>query len=140
MNIEEIVNSELRKVCDDIIVDGALKNIHFFYGDGKYEPGIYLYEEDGIYNYIEVGDRGGIAAKLKTESIEDVLYKLYSGITFNVAIKYAMVNKERNKDWRRVLFSKQLELLRGLGEIYYIRRCEEINIIIKESPYKDAYE
>ncbi len=137
MNIEKIVNSELRKVCDDIIVDSALKDIHFFYGDGRYEPGIYVYEEDGIYYYIEVGDRGGIAAELKTEKIEDLLYKLYSGITFNVAIKYAMVNKERNKDWRRVLFSKQLELLRELGEMYYIRRWEEINIILEESPYKD---
>ena len=137
MNIKEIVYEGLIKVMNDEDVDSILNNIHFVYGDGRYEPGNYVYDKDGTYYYIGVGDRGGVIEEIKSKNIEDVLYKIYSGITFNEATKYAMVNKEKNQDWRRILFSKQLEMLRGISEQYYYKRFDEIQNILKSSPYRD---
>lgn len=62
---------------------------------------------------------------------------MYSIITFNEAVKYAMVKREKDKDWRRTLFKRQLELLRFIGEIYYKRGNEEIETILLTSSYKD---
>lgn len=137
MNIEERVHNELEKVLDNEEVISALQNTHFFYGDGKYEPGSYVYEKNGIYHYVGVGDRGGIIEEIKSENMEDVLYKIYSGVTFNKATQYAMVNKKKNEDWRRLLFSKQLEILRCINEQYYNRRFDEIQNILISNPYRD---
>lgn len=137
MDIKHIVMEDLKKVIDESVISNTVNNIHFCYGNGGYEPGTYVYEKNGIYYYIGVGDRGGVDDEIKTSNIEDILYKIYSTITFNEAVKFAMVNREKDKDWRRILFKKQLELLRGIGEIYYKRRNEEIEIILLTSPYKD---
>lgn len=137
MDIKHIVIENLKKVMDESIIESTVNNIHFCYGDGGYEPGTYVYEKNGVYHYIGVGDRGGVDDEIKTSNIDDILYKIYSTITFNEAVKFAMMNREKDKDWRRVLFKKQLELLRGIGEIYYNRRSEEIETILLTSPYKD---
>ncbi|MDE7445007.1 MAG: hypothetical protein K2N15_04775, partial [Lachnospiraceae bacterium] len=137
MDIKNIVMEDLKKVIDESILDTTVNNLHFSYGDGAYEPGTYIYEKNDVYHYVGVGDRGGVDDEIKTSNIEDILYKIYSTITFNEATKFAMVNREKNRDWRRILFKKQLELLRCIGEIYYQKRKEEIATILLTSPYKD---
>lgn len=137
MDIQNLVIQDLKKILDETEIEKIIKNIHFYYGNGGYEPGIYVYEENEDYHYIVVGDRGGIDAEIKTSNIEIILYRLYSNITFNKATKFAMLNREKDKDWRRLIFSKQLELLRGISDVYYEKRAEEIRNILLTSPYKD---
>lgn len=137
MDIKQIITEDLKKVMDESIIENTVNNIHFCYGDGGYEPGIYVYEKNGVYYYVGVGDRGGVNDEIKTLNIDDILYKIYSTITFNEAVKFAMMNREKDKDWRRVLFKRQLELLKSLGDMYYNRRSEEIETILLTSPYKD---
>lgn len=137
MDIKHIVMEDLKKIVDESVIANKLNYIHFCYGNGDYEPGNYVYEKNGVYHYIGVGDRGGISNEMKSSNIEDILYKIYSTVTFNEAVKIAMVNREKDKDWRRSLFTKQLELLRCIGEIYYKRRKEEIEIVLLTSPYRD---
>lgn len=137
MDIKQIITEDLKKVMDESIIESTVNNIHFCYGDGGYDPGIYVYEKNGVYYYVGVGDRGGVDDEIKTLNIDDILYKIYSTITFNEAVKFAMMNREKDKDWRRVLFKRQLELLKSLGDMYYNRRSEEIETILLTSPYKD---
>lgn len=137
MDIKNIVMEDLKKVIDESVIESKVNNVHFGYGDGSYEPGAYVYEKHGVYYYVGVGDRGGVDDEIETSNIEDILYKIYSTITFNEAVKFAMINREKDKDWRRILFKKQLELLRCIGEIYYKKRKEEIETILLTSPYKD---
>lgn len=137
MDIKNIVMEDLKKIIDESIIDNTGNKLYFCYGDGDCEPGTYIYEKDSVYHYVSVGDRGGVDDEIEASNIEDILYKIYSAITFNEAVKFAMVNREKDKDWRRILFKKQLELLRCIGEIYYQKRKEELEIIILSSPYKD---
>lgn len=137
MDIKNIVMEDLKKIIDESIIDNIGNKLYFCYGDGDYEPGTYIYEKDSVYHYVSVGDRGGIDDEIEASNIEDILYKIYSAITFNEAVKFAMVNREKDRDWRRILFKKQLELLRCIGEIYYQKRKEELEIILLASPYKD---
>ena len=48
-----------------------------------------------------------------------------------------MINREKGKDWRRILFAKQLEMLRIIGNRFYIKRSNEIQEILKSNPYND---
>lgn len=137
MDIKNIIIDDLKKIMDESMIENTVNKMYFCYGNGDYEPGTYIYEKNGIYHYIGVGDRGGIDNEIKTSNINDILYKIYSTITFNEAVKFAMTNREKDKDWRRILFKKQLELLRCIGEIYYEKRNKEIETILSTSPYKD---
>lgn len=137
MFLKQIVQSDLSKIFDEEKISSILKQIHFCYGDGGYEPGEYVYEENEKYYYIGVGDRGGVEDRVESENAEEVLYKIYSGITFSEATQYAMHNLEKGKDWRRNLFSTQLDMLKRIGDIFYLKRMNEIQTILRESPYND---
>ena len=125
MNIQQIVLNDLNKIFDEEIIGNNLKNIRFDYGDGGYEPGNYVYEDNGI----EISK--------ESKNVDEVLYEIYRDITFKEATKYAMINREKGKDWRRILFAKQLEMLRIIGNRFYIKRSNEIQEILKSNPYND---
>ena len=114
MNIQQTVLNDLNKILDGKNIEDILNNICFGYGDGQYEPGNYVYEENGLYYYVGVGDRGGIEKKIESKNVDDVLYEIYKGITFSEAMKYSMIHRENGKDFRRILFARQLEILRKL--------------------------
>lgn len=137
MFFKQIVQSDLGKIFDEEELSYILGKIHFGYGDGGYEPGEYIYEENERFYYIEVGDRGGIEERVESPNAEEVLYKIYSGITFREATKEAMKHMEQGKDWRRKLFSFQLDMLKRIGGVFYLKRMQEINTILEESPYND---
>lgn len=137
MNIQQIVLNDLNKIFDEEVIGNNLKNIRFDYGDGGYEPGNYVYEDNGLYHYVGVGDRGGIEISKESKNVDEVLYEIYRDITFKEATKYAMINREKGKDWRRILFAKQLEMLRIIGNRFYIKRSNEIQEILKSNPYND---
>lgn len=135
MDIRCKVIDDLRKVMDENSIDMLMHNYHFSYGNGFYEPGIYIYEEKKKYYYIDIGDRGGVENEIESSDPEDILYRIYSTVTFNEAVRFASLKKEKNTDWRKDLFKKQLELLMGIGEKYYKRRKKEIEVILSKSPY-----
>ena len=137
MNIQKIVLNDLNKILDEEIIRNNLKNIHFDYGEGGYEPGNYVYEDNGLYHYVGVGDRGDIEISKESKNVDEVLYEIYSDITFKEATKYAMINRKKGKDWRRILFAKQLEMLRIIGNRFYIKRSNAIQEILKSNPYND---
>lgn len=139
MFIKQIVQSDLGKIFDEEKLIYILGQIHFCYGDGGYEPGEYIYEENENFYYIEVGDRGGIEERVESPNVEDVVYKIYCGITFREATKEAIQHMEKGKDWRRKLFSIQLDMLKRIGEVFYLKRMQEINTILEKSPYNDEF-
>jgi len=135
MDIRCKVIDDLRKVMDENSIDMLMHNYHFSYGNGFYEPGIYIYEEKEKYYYIDIGDRGGVENEIESSDSEDILYRIYSTVTFNEAVRSASSKKEKNTDWRKDLFEKQLELLIGIGEKYYKRRKKEIEVILSKSAH-----
>lgn len=139
MNIKQVVLNDLKKILDEKTIEHILNNIYFSYGDGRYGPGNYVFEDNEKYRYVGVGDRGGIEKEIESVNVEGVLYEIYKSVTFNEATKYAMTHRENNKDFRRILFTKQLEILRKLGEDYYLKRSNEIQEILLSSPYCDGF-
>ena len=140
MKVYEIVKQGLEKAFDEQKVLDLLKRIHFCYGDGNYESGIYVYEEYPNYIYVDVGDRGGIQEKIETADLQIILDKLYRYLSYCIATDYAIKNRRKNVDFRRLLFEKQLELLKKINEITYLKVQNEIDAILKKRPYVDNLE
>lgn len=137
MNIKEQIKSDLKKIFKEEIIEKKMCNIHFLLCNRINEPGIYIFKEKNEYCYVEIGDRGEVENVTKSLEVKKILYKVYSNITFNEAVAFSMNKRNENIDFRRLLFDKQLELLKNIDEIYYNKRMEEIEEILLNSPYKD---
>lgn len=140
MKIEDIemrIKDDLRKIGVDIEAEKEKGLICFSKTLGNHAPGNYVYV-DGDYFYLtSIGDRGEIEERVKSPKVEDVLYEIYWGITARVSIEYARVNKKEGQDWRRIMFPKRLELLKLIGEQYYLKGKKEIENTLAENPYND---
>ena len=52
-------------------------------------------------------------------------------------MEFAISNREKNKDFRRKLFEKEVEIYSLFGETFEKSKKREIEEILKENPYKD---
>lgn len=58
-------------------------------------------------------------------------------VLFDMAMDYALKNSEQGKDFRRHLFNKEVELFAKFGAEFRKKKVNEINNILKETPYND---
>lgn len=92
---------------------------------------------EGFYHFKYV-ERGSISTDAKTKDPNDVLYWLYQSATFEDACQFELLHRTGGEDFRRVLFEKQLSLLKRIGIEYYERRNREISEILQKHPYNDS--
>ncbi len=133
--LKEIARSDLQKIGVDI---EQIRSIFFSENPGMNKAGSYYYADSRGFYCTGVGDRGRSIPEKKFRSLEDTLFDIYWYITFLVSTDYAVRNKIPGQDWRRPMFSKRLELLKTLGDPYYLRGMKEIEVILANSPYRDS--
>lgn len=132
---EEVVKKDLERINVDISKE---KTIIFSETLGNHAPGDYYFANEEGYHAVSVGDRGQIEAETFYPNLEDVLFAIYDMITFRISVEYAKTNKKPGEDWRKCVFSKQLDLLRNIDEKYYTKGKNEINEILRKNPYNDS--
>ena len=104
---------------------------------GTRAPGSYAYVADDGIHYVGIGDRGAIEAHDVYADLAEFLYRWYSAIVWLIADKYACQQRTPGQDIRRLLFARELELLKQLEESYYQRKKAEIDQILIDAPYHD---
>jgi hypothetical protein len=92
---------------------------------------------NGGYRYVYT-ERGIEYDERITDEPEDILYWLYQDATFAMALVWELNNRITGRDSRRLIFSKQLELLRVIGEKYALRREKEMETILLAHPFNDG--
>lgn len=107
-------------------------DINKIFGDG-----VSIYIADSEYNYV-VKERNKIIKHITSTDVNDILYAILKDITFSIAIDYEKKHRNKNEDFRRQLFDKQLDLLARVRECFAERRKMEIDEILKISPYRDS--
>lgn len=90
------------------------------------------------YHYI-TEERGVMIEHKITIDYKELLYWLLSDIIFTQASKYELENRIETQDFRRILFSKEIELFRKLNEKWALCKEKEIDEILKENPYVDKH-
>lgn len=106
----------------------------------------YGYSQDFAYPHIEVNDAGlhfvvverGQELKRKTTSnLKELLYWIFSSVTFSMACSYELKNRIEKQDSRRTMFRKQEELLTTLDEDWGQQAAKEHQDILKRYPFDD---
>jgi len=106
----------------------------------------YGHSVDSAHPHIEVSEQGyhyvvverGIELERKTtSSLDELLYWVFRDVTFSMAIMYRPERRDPKKDFRRLLFANQIELLSLLNQEWAKKKEQEIEAILKKNPYVD---
>lgn len=106
----------------------------------------YGYTRDAGYSHVEVDargyhlvtvERGEELERITTNDLDDLLYHIFDDVTFSLASDYELAHRIEGQDSRRILFQKQFELLSQLSPQWGERGRQEIQGILRESPFDD---
>ena len=101
--------------------------------DGFGTPHIEI--DDKGYHYI-VSERGTEFRRDNTRDLHTLLYWIFKDIVFQMASAYELNHRKPDEDFRRLLFSKSLELFEKLDKQWYAWEKENIDTFLKETPYE----
>lgn len=68
----------------------------------------------------------------------DLLYRVFSDVTFTLACRCELAHRVPDKDPRRMMFQAQLDLLARLSPSWCDRGRQRIDAILREHPFDDA--
>lgn len=88
------------------------------------------------YHYV-VTERGTEFQRRQTADPDELLFWLMSDVTFSLAAGYELEHRVRGRDFRRLLFQKQIDLMAQLNAGWSERRRREIERILVSHPYDD---
>jgi len=65
------------------------------------------------------------------------MFMAFKDITFSMSVEHERKNRNPNEDFRRKLFSNQVELMRTLNSDWADRTQKEIDAILRTAPFND---
>lgn len=115
--------------------DDSLQCLAFDDG-GSFPEGYFLAYQNGAYHY-GYTERGQTRTIAQAADLHQILYYPLQDITFQAALAYESAHRTAAQDSRRILFTKQLELLAAIRADYAAQRQAQIRAILAEHPFND---
>ena len=112
------------------------RKINFAEGNENSAEGTYIFSRDNVY-HILFTEKGKVREDKITTDEKEVIRSVLDIVSFDIAMEFAISNTEKNKDFRRKLFEKEVEIYSLFGETFEKSKKREIEEILKENPYKD---
>ena len=73
----------------------------------------------------------------KTKDVNLLMYWLMSSVIFNMACCHELGNRESQRDPRRIIFAKELELFEIINKSWRQLKKSELDEILKNNPFDD---
>lgn len=89
--------------------------------------------------HLKCYERGKLIQDDVMQDLNDLLYRILRDITFEEACKFELKNRVRYQDNRRLMFSKQLELLKCINDDFANKRKLELDNILQSNPFDDKH-
>lgn len=113
-----------------------LQIINFAEGSDSSPEGIYVFAENAEYIYMFT-EKGSTREKIVLTDETELLWNILNSVLFEKAMEHATSSRQNGKDFRRALFSKEIELFSLFGEDFKKRKTEDIEKILLKNPYND---
>jgi hypothetical protein len=130
--IEEKVNQLAQKI-------GAPRNILPTYGYSEQTARPHVEVGSVVYYYV-VAERGQEYDRYAAFDIDELLYKVFADVTFELSTKYELAHRIKNQDFRRIMFQHQVKLLSMLSPEWAEREAKEHEQILQRHPFNDVLE
>jgi len=85
------------------------------------------------YHFV-VMERGRELQPQLFQQLEELLFTVFSSVTFSMACEYELDHRVKNQDFRVLLFAKQVELLTQLDATWAARRRAEADWYLADCP------
>jgi hypothetical protein len=89
------------------------------------------------FRYV-VTERGQELDRRTTGDPDELLYWLVSDLTWAIASDYELAHRAPDRDSRRLLFQKHLELLAKVNSEWSRRKRAEYDRVLAEHPFRDG--
>jgi len=102
--------------------------------------------EDGARPHIEIDsrgfhyvvvERGQEQRRVTTRDEDELLWLVFQSVTFSLAGCFELRNRASRRDWRRIMFSRQVELLAQLSPTWAAREVNNHLDILRKYPFDD---
>lgn len=91
----------------------------------------------GKYHYVRT-ERGAENERRIAKNEDEILFWLISDLVFDLACKHELKNRIPGQDFRRLLFSKRIELMGTVKPEWAERTQQDIQKVLAEHPYNDS--
>lgn len=135
LSTEELEKYIYNEVCTRLgnVICG---NLFFAEGTDNSIEGSYIFSKNEEYHILYT-EKGKIRSDIVTNEERDVLWNVLQIITPNIAMEYALRNRENGRDFRRAFFTKEKEIFSMFGKDFEKRKDAEIEEILSRNPYND---
>lgn len=126
----------IKKEISDRLGKVNWREINFKEGNENSIEGTYIFVQNREYHILYT-EKGKVREDRVTSEKEEVLWAVMDIISFDIAMEYAIKNKEGGRDFRRELFKKEIEIFALFGIKFKKKKRQEIEEILKKNPYND---
>ena len=127
----------IKKEIDSRLGEVNWNNIYFKKGYKNSIEGTYIYSKISGYHILYV-EKGEIREQRITLRKETVLLYVLEIVSFDIALNYAKRNRKGSEDFRKELFTKEIEIYSLFGTKYEKKKKREIDKILEKNPYNDV--
>ncbi len=129
--------SEIETRADELAARiGAPKNILPTYGYSEQTGRPHIEVDSRGYHYV-IAERGQEYKRHTTFDLDELLYKIFAGVTFELSVRFELAHRVENQDHRRIMFQHQIELLSMLSPQWAEREVQEHERILEKHPFDD---
>ncbi|MGE5375784.1 MAG: Imm63 family immunity protein [Bacteroidota bacterium] len=127
--IEVLVNELAQKI-------GAPQNMLPTYGYSEQTSRPHIEVGSTAYYYV-VAQSGQEVRRYTALEVDELLYNIFSDVTFALSMMYAENNRLENQDIRRVGYPKQIELLTLLSPQWGEKMAQDQAQLLQQAPFDD---
>lgn len=127
------IEAEVARLAQRI---GAPRNAYPTFGYTADFARPHIEVESGQYHYVVV-ERGAEVLRESTSDLNELLYWVFQSVTFSMACAYELEHRIPGQDSRRLMFSKQVELLTSIDPEMGRRGKDEIAKTLRNAPFND---
>ncbi len=88
------------------------------------------------YHFV-VSERGNETERHTSFDLDEILYHVFDGVTFDMACTYAKYHRKKQQDFRRSLFARQEKLLTQLSSVWGERKRQDHAQVLEKYPFND---
>lgn len=136
--LEEHIKNIYAKIEPIARKDGVFKPLDDCFGNGtpNNRDGSFCYSDKEGYHYC-VMERGLLTTNIVTSNLNEITYLVISSDVFWMAVNFERKNRVAGKDFRRLLFQKELEYWSILGNGFLEKAENKIKESIEKAPFVD---
>ena len=136
--LEAHIRAVYKKLSPLAREEGVYKELddNFDSGTPNGQDGSFCFSDEHGYHYCVV-ERGQLRVNVTTQSLSEITYQVLSSDIFWMAVEFESIHRIKGRDFRRLLFQKEMQYWSILGESLAERAAQKIAETLQKAPYQD---